>query len=198
MTGASTSRHCLVSSSWQHAADSCSRFHREENQGSERKRLSGHDPAVSVWLLKQALKTALLTRTCVRFPISLLSVVLNQGCTFEIPGILFRRLWLGPSQTNQINLWEWTQVEKLGSRTCLVFYQEPQADPELQRELDGGRGRSEGWLILLPLTFPSISFFSSPPRELASSLCLDLRSFGTGVKISVWPLPHTVPQKPGA
>lgn len=75
-----------------------------------------------------------------RFPISLLSVVLNQGCTFEIPEILFRRLWLGPSQTNQINLWEWTQVETLGSRTCLVFYQEPQADLELQRELDGGRG----------------------------------------------------------
>lgn len=104
---------CLISPSWQHGADNCSRFYREENPGSDRKCLSGHDPGHQCPALGASPKTCLLTRTRERFPTSLLSVVLNRGCTFEIPGILFRRLWLGPSQTNQISLWEWTWVKNL-------------------------------------------------------------------------------------
>lgn len=69
----------------------------------EEKCLARGDPG-SKWLALEpglgALKPKLLTAAYMGFLFSIFSLVLNPGCTFEIPGMLFKILWLGLSQTN--------------------------------------------------------------------------------------------------
>lgn len=152
--------HCLVSS--------CRRYlisvlQRREPRLKERKCLSGGDPGSKQLVLETglvALKFALLFMTSMRFSFSMVSGILNRGRPFKVPGIPMARPI--PDQLNHSLGMD--SSKNLGSKTCLLFYQEPQPDLELQRELDGRR-REEIYLILLPLPSSSISSLSSHSRD---------------------------------
>ena len=70
-------------------------------------------------------------------------------------GILFKIVWLDPSQFNQ-TFQEWTQLDDLGPGKFLVFHQEPQLVLKLKGELDCGVGEMK------------VSRFFSPSPSLSS------------------------------